>query len=43
VTFVGVTEESHRELSYELINENLFTIRIITAKGEKIAIDLKRL
>ena len=43
VTFVGVTEGSHRELSYKLVNEDLFTIRIITAKGEKIAIDLKRL
>jgi hypothetical protein len=43
VTFVGVTEGSHRELSYKLVNEDLFAIRIITAKGEKIAIDLKRL
>jgi hypothetical protein len=43
VTFVGVTEGSHKELSYKLVNEDLFAIRIITAKGEKIAIDLKRL
>ena len=31
VTFVGVTEGSHKELSYKLVNEDLFAIRIITA------------
>jgi len=42
VTFNGVTEGSHRKLSYELVGNDKFAIRIITAKGEKIAIDLKR-
>jgi len=42
VTFLGSTDESHRRLSYELVSEDLFAIRIITKDGEKIAIDLKR-
>ena len=43
VTFNGVNEGSHRKLSYELVGNDQFAIRIITADGEKIAIDLKRL
>ena len=43
VTFNGVNEGSHRKLSYELVGSDQFAIRIITADGEKIAIDLKRL
>ena len=42
VTFNGVNEGSHRKLSYELVGNDKFAIRIITADGEKIAIDLKR-
>ena len=42
VTFNGVNEGSHRKLSYELVGNDQFAIRIITADGEKIAIDLKR-
>ena len=42
VTFNGVNEGSHRKLSYELVDNDKFAIRIITADGEKIAIDLKR-
>ena len=42
VTFNGVNEGSHRKLSYELVGNDKFAIRIITAEGEKIAIDLKR-
>ena len=42
VTFKGVNEGSHRKLSYELVGNDKFAIRIITADGEKIAIDLKR-
>ena len=42
VTFLGSTDESHRRLSYELVSEDHFAIRIITKDGEKIAIDLKR-
>ncbi|MEC9036810.1 MAG: DUF6265 family protein [Verrucomicrobiota bacterium] len=42
VTFLGSTKGSHRRLSYELVSEDLFAIRIITKDGEKIAIDLKR-
>ena len=42
VTFNGVNEGSHRKLSYELVGNDKFAIRIITANGEKIAIDLKR-
>lgn len=42
VTFNGVNEGSHRKLSYELVGNDKFAIRIITADGEKIAIDMKR-
>ena len=42
VTFKGVNEGSHRKLSYELVGNDKFAIRIITADGEKISIDLKR-
>tara|TARA_B110000014_G_C19791043_1_gene411052 strand:- start:104 stop:457 length:354 start_codon:yes stop_codon:yes gene_type:complete len=42
VTFLSASEGSHRRLSYELVKEDHFAIRIITKDGEKIAIDLKR-
>ena len=35
VTFKGVNEGSHRKLSYELVGNDKFAIRIITADGEK--------
>ena len=41
VFFRGVSSGSHRSLSYQLADENIFFIRIETNVGEKIEVQLK--
>ena len=43
VVFEGASEGAHRRLSYQLNPDDVFEIRIITAEGKKIRVDLKRL